>query len=653
MGAIFLFVAVVSGGAGDAGAQTVTTISVQAQSSLLQLNQETTVEIRFADVKGSRAPLRTSVHLTITLTALEDPALAKRIGDWRSVGNLDGESLALRNNRIVGGRALPNEANVLQGELARGQSSLTIRIRSERAGTLRLSVEGPGMMPGIAVVNVQGPSRIAVAINPSLVRAKRDVRLELTLLDYQGKAVSAINDMPITLTVTTMERLTDAQRTAASTTRSLGDSLLVLAKSPGTARLAGAFPRGRDRVSLRLRIDFTGVVRIFAEGVGLATGSTLISTIAQIAPSPGHEIGPQFAFFRQPAFVFPALWSASGAAGRLRIAKIDSAAQGSGPIGSHEFSVVLDPDSSGRTVPPTVDLEIKIDAVSSGKVRPTIEPSSLFIRANNIVSDRAEISYVCRGDVKLIARADSVGVEPSRGAEFSFAPQRHAAMLKVDSAPDQEVANGLRPITLTVTVWDACGATLSSQAESVDMGDRRVNFDYRSDLRFDGGEPTLAIPAGVAVATKKVFSSHRVTQLPVIATSADANGVEVTGQTSVTFYFPFWEFLAAILGGAIWPALSANWKERMALVGTAKGAVIGAVTFGAALYGAMATSEANLGALSVRLVSLPTDSWLAAAILGFIGCSLISGVTLAARKLLSLKSDDAPADDLPNPPGAA
>lgn len=652
IGALLIFAALLLAVVDDAWSQTVTRISVNPQTSLLQPNQETAVEIRFMDVKGGHGPVTEAVHLTITLTLLEDASLAKRTGDWRRVGNLDGESLVLKNSRVINGKTLPNVANVIQGGLSAGQSSLRIKIGSERAGTLRLSVEGAGMIPGLAIINVQGPSRIAVAINPSLVRAKKEVRLDLTLLDYQGIPAGAINDLPVRVTVTTMERLTDARQRTVQKARTLDNALLVLAKSPDTARLAGVFPKGRDRVSLRLRADFVGVIRIFVEGNGLATGSMLISTIAQAAQSPGPEIAPQFAFFRQPAAAFPALWTSANATGRLRIAKIDSETLPNGPVASHEFSVVLEPDPSGRIVLPQDNLEVKIEIVNPGKVSPAIEPSSLIIRANNTTSERASVSYVCRGDVKLVARAAIAEVEPSRGVEFSFAPQRHAAVLKVDSSPDQEVANGLRPITLTVTVWDACGAILSGKAESVDMGDRRINFDYRSDLRFDGGEPTLAIPADVASASKKVFSSRRVEQLPVIASSADSNGVEITGQTSVSFYFPLWEFLAAIFGGAVWPALSSSWKERTAFVETAKGAVIGIVTFGAALYGAIATSETNLGALSVRLVSLPTDSWLAAAILGFIGYSLISGVTLAVRKILPQKTGSAPADDPPNPPDA-
>lgn len=629
----------------NAFAQTSTRISVNSQANLLLLNQETSVEIKLTDLRGNSVLPREGAYLTITVSVLDDLASAKKNGEWRKVNSLVGESLVLKASRDG---ATTNDANVLQGPFPSRQNSFTFRFRSERAGKLRLSAEGSGMITGSAEINVQGPSRIGITINQSTVRARTEATVELALLDYQWRPAQAPTDLKMTVTATTFERLSDAQRAGEKPVSRLENALLALPQNPATVRLSGLFPKGRDRVKLRLRADFAGVIRIFCEGYGLATGSAMVATVAMTVRPALNRDEQMVASFFQPVSFLPAAWQQPQVRGKLQIARIDSATSTNRAVRERQFQVVFVPDADSEVKVPPADL--KVDFAFSygneGKVKATIEPSPLIIHANTVQSEMATLYYACKGEVNLIARTELPDVRSSLTTEFDFSPNRHAAILTLNASPSEGVANGLRPITLTATTWDTCGAQIRTADESLDMGGRIVQFEYEGHgfINFEGGEKTLKIPAEKSWESKKIFSTQPIDKQPIKAKTFNINDNEIRDEAIVSFYLPAKEFAASVLGGFLF-SLVLQWLKQLATTNTPQirslaerkkarlqtilelviGAFMGAITFGGFFFGAMITDEASLGSLKIKLLSLPTDNWMAALILGFIGAFLTLG----------------------------
>lgn len=88
--------------------------------------------------------------------------------------------------------------------------------------------------------------------------------------------------------------------------------------------------------------------------------------------------------------------------------------------------------------------------------------------------------------------------------------------------------------------------------------------------------------------------------------------------TPIRFSFPWFQLLCATLGGAVFPLL---WRQTKTQVLT--GLVLGAVFFGLALFGAIASDPQNLGTFSMTVAKLPTENFFASFILGLIGSVLI------------------------------
>ncbi|MBK8316660.1 MAG: hypothetical protein IPL01_22665 [Acidobacteria bacterium] len=76
-------------------------------------------------------------------------------------------------------------------------------------------------------------------------------------------------------------------------------------------------------MKLRLRADFTGVIRIFCEGYGFTTGSAIVATIAMNKPPLFNRDERTIAALFRPANFLPAVWQQPSIRGKLQIAKID------------------------------------------------------------------------------------------------------------------------------------------------------------------------------------------------------------------------------------------------------------------------------------------------------------------------------------------
>ncbi|MBK8316659.1 MAG: hypothetical protein IPL01_22660, partial [Acidobacteria bacterium] len=123
-----------------------------------------------------------------------------------------------------------NQADILQGPFPSRQSSLSFKFRSERAGKLRLIIEGTGMIRICCGQRARTKPHRDKS-QPSAVRVRSEATVELTLLDYQWRPAQAPKDIKFIITATTYERLIEAQGLVAKPVSNLDNSLLLLPQS--------------------------------------------------------------------------------------------------------------------------------------------------------------------------------------------------------------------------------------------------------------------------------------------------------------------------------------------------------------------------------------------------------------------------------------
>ena len=596
-------------------------LSVVSPNADIPLNQETPVEIRFLDARGNHVPATADLNVTITASVSGDLIAARRSVSPQSVRSLDGAGIVLPRSA---------EHAVTQGYFPAGYKSVWVKFRAERGGPIKLIAEGAGMLAGHGTINVQGPCWIAVKVNSPKVSPKKDVTITITLLDYHKKETAPPNDFSLTVTATMLGGLGETRSLGGlarlyqpQQNRSLEGQTLALTRG-GTAKLTGIFPKNANRVTLRFRSDLTGVIRVFVEGAGLNAGFAPVSVAQQSqeawpSSKPAWSLLPAF-FTTQPVMRTPALWQpCAPRQARLEIKLVDETARGD----FNQFFVVL-VDSAGKSVNATCDIPISLGIPDELRKTVSLTQTQDTIRAGSYFSSIVEIESKCNEQVRLSARTQADGVSSSSKV-IPFKPQRRATSLKLSPSPRQEVANGLAPIYLTVTALDSCGSAISMKDEGKEEV-RPVIFDFPHSLRFDGGQPALPIPADKSSGTIKIYSSRPVSEMPVVARSSNVLGewIESGGEgAKVSFTFPFLELICAMLGGCLLP-LIALWKKRN-WTELVKGAVTGAVTYGAAMFGAIATGTAAWGALVVKMTSFPADSAFGAGIVGLFGYGLVTG----------------------------
>lgn len=632
--ALLMFTLLAIGAAAQAPAQgSRLSVTPLLSSGTASINKDTSVEIKFLDPRGNQTSAPANIKLTLTATLLNDLSAAKRVAQWQTKAQLDKSGVLI---------AKASDASVVQGEFPAGAKSIWVSVKSERGGVVRVFAEAEGLITGNATINVQGPSKLAIATNPASISRSTSAKVEISLLDFRGTKIKADADYQLTVTATLLSsysEMTQATSQANSaiqqtvrfktvlSARSLEGQTLALAKGQQWAKVSGTFQKDKDKVSLTFRSAVPGTIRLYVEAPGLVTAGL---PVAVALNQPQHlSDGPMNLFgfdLRQPKLI-PAFWQpptvAPAETPKPSRLKIEGYNVNDEIKDFYRFKVfLLDQNELPIKATQEIPVNLKIGGTVKGKVEFTQQ--SVSIPAGSSVSLPVELKSNCHPNVDLVIESQVSGIA-SDHLELSFNPPRRATRLNVITSPGRQIASGLNAINLSVTAFNDCGDVITAQDENLGAG-RSVFFTYDRYLNFDKDDPVLFIPSDKSSDVKKVYSSHSVEQMEVTATDQSS---QVQGKTPVTFYFPWRELFAAMLGGLIWPLIAA--LPKFDVKGLIRGGFSGIVMFGLALFGAIVTEQAKLGELTVNLLRLPVSSWFPAAIMGFIGYSMLQGtLSLAA-----------------------
>ncbi len=604
-------------------------------------NQEIWTEIRFLDARGNHVPAPANFKVILTATVLSDLIAAKRGAEWQSKGSLDKAKIILPKNK---------DAIVLQGNFPVGWKSCWVGVKSERAGAIRLFAEGEMIITGNAVINVRGPNKLAIAVNPTSIRLSSYARVEISLLDYRGSAVNADADYNLTVTATALGSLNQAKRVpetqqflrSYSFPRSLDGQLIFLPKGETTAKVTGLIQSNKSKITLRFKSDVPGAVRLYVEGDGLFPAGMPVAVIGDYSllrseDSSKENFSVKIVERLMPVQLIPAVWQPGGVtptpppnqpAFPLKL-KIEGYNVNEEVKDTFRFKVFLY-DRNDQPVNAPVDIPITLK-LSDATGKAELSLMSLMIPEGKSLNEKpVEVKSSCDKELIVVAetRTDRVN---SANERLNFNPPRRATTLDVQTAPARQVASGWNAINLRVSALNDCGEPILAEDENLGAG-RPIAFTFERALRFENDNDTLIIPAGSFSEAKKVFSSD---SGDYKITATDQSNRQVSWMGDISFYFPWIEFISAIVGGLLWPLISHLPKLLWKTI--AQGAVSGAIGFGLALFGAIVTEQAKLGDLTINLLRLPMTSWLPAGIMGFVGYLLISGaltIPQLAKKIL-------------------
>ncbi|MBL8187603.1 MAG: hypothetical protein JNK38_06325 [Acidobacteria bacterium] len=602
------------------------------------INQGTSVEIKFLDPRGYQTPAPANIKLTLTATVLNDLNAAKRVAQWQTKSPLDRSGILLDKT---------SEAAVVQGEFPAGASNIWISVKSERGGVVRVFAEAEGLISGNAAINVQGPSRLAIATTPTSISRSSSAKVEISLLDFRGAKVKADADYQLTVTATLLGSFSEVTQAMSATavqqtnrykallySRSLEGQTLMLARNQQWANVTGKFPKDKDKVTLTFRSYVPGTVRLYVEAAGLVTAGLPVAVAVNLPESsaepPANDALDFFSFAPKVPKLIPAWQPAVPAPAPVETPKpsrlkIEGYNVNEVIRDSYRFKVFL-LDQNDLPIKAAEEVPLKLSFGGSVKGKVEFTQPSVSIPAGSSSSPPVELKSSCHPNINLIATSQVPGIAADN-LELNFNPPRRATRLGLITSPGRQIASGLNAISLSVTAFNDCGDVITAQEENLGAG-RSVFFTYDRYLNFDKDDPTLFIPADKASDVKKVFSSHSVEQMEITGTDQIS---QVQGKAPVTFYFPWRELFSAMLGGLIWPLIAA--LPKFDVKGLVRGGFSGIVMFGLALFGAIVTEQAKLGELTVNLLRLPVSSWFPAAIMGFIGYSMLEGA-LALKAVL-------------------
>jgi len=587
-------------------------------------NQEIWTEIKFLDSHGNLVAAPANINVTITATVLNDLAASKKDAQWQTKSLLDKARIVLPKDK---------DAVVVRGNFPAGWRSVWVSVKSERGGSIKVFAEGERVITGSGAINVRGPNKLGISVNPTSIPVSNYATVEVSLLDYKGSTVAADSDYNLTITATALVSLNQAERApqtqqylrSLSYRRSLDGQVLILPRGETTTKLTGLIQKNKSKVTLRFKSEFSGTVRLYVQGDGLFPAGIPVAVTAKYSQLRPKDSSKQFALKLNRARMMPALWQPDGTptptpaqpAFPLKL-KIEGYNVSEEVKDTYRFKIFLfDQNDQPVNAPEDVDVALTLsDAVGKAELSST---SLLIPKGKSLNEKPVEVKSSC--DRELIVKAETqAGRVNSVSERVNFNPARRATTLDVQAAPTRQVASGWNSINLRVSALNDCGEPIRAEEENLGAG-RPIAFSFEQALRFDGDNDTLVIPAGSFSEAKKVFSSD---SGDYKITATDQSNRQVSWMGEVSFYFPWVEFISAIVGGLLWPLISALPKLLWKII--AQGAVSGAIGFGLALFGAIVTEQAKLGDLTINLLRLPMTSWLPAGIMGFVGYLLIAGV---------------------------
>lgn len=448
--------------------------------------------------------------------------------------------------------------------------------------------------------------------------------IDIELQTFAGKKVNAARDLPIRITITTLETLAQARAALGSptpdrATTSLDGARLALPPKSSVVQQSGVFPRGEGDIQVEVTLHQPGLVRVFVEADGVASGATIVA-VGRPKMSPASRAEPD-----EPRLIFASLQPTRLHSHRLKVIDVGNDVWRSQDGFSNDFMVQLETlDGVPTTLSTPLTVIMEVTKGTARFVRP-----QLRIPAGEVLSESAELRSKRGGEVTLRANAASNTVAPS-DYPFAFATVPYAAKLQVVPSWPSALANGSSPIYLTIKAIEtpdgAPPRVMTASREGLGAA-RPVSLRFENGTCWfvdtaktptpEGGQGTgritdVVIPADAQMASVAVYCSRPASALKVVAEAFNAVNEPIEGSATVRFSLPWGQLFAAIVGAIVLPAFRR--QGARAFVAAAVGAIVYIFLF----VGAVTTANLSLGAIAISLTKLPTENEWAAFALGMV-----------------------------------
>jgi hypothetical protein len=454
-------------------------------------------------------------------------------------------------------------------------------------------------------------------------------QVNVVLLDQSGNRVDAPQNFQATITLTTMESLDQAKQLLArrAANKQMArqaavsrDRKIVLARGQQASQITIVHRQGEEDEIIHVLSYETGRLHVFVESPGVATGETAIvvlgskTTASNLHGTPGLPT--------DGVMLMPVLWQGNDPARlKLEISPAKPFIQTAAGEQIAYFRVELKSVEDNEYIGAPEDIRV-ILSVDEGNAR--FEPDTLLIpRGDANTREQSALRTRPGGHITISAGARRTAAFKIASAKRSheFSPGTHSTSLAVSKQRESAFANGLDEIELRV---EALQGERAITPEEEGMEERIIFFTLLGDaegVRFENNISQVHIAKGQHSAAIKLFSTRPVEDLKVVAKSRNGLREEITSEGNllpVKFSFPWLQLLCAMIGGAIFPLLLKQNRWKLA-----QGIALGAVFFGLALFGAIASDPQNIGSISVSLAKLPTENFFASLVLGFLSVTLL------------------------------
>jgi hypothetical protein len=489
---------------------------------------------------------------------------------------------------------------------------------------------------------------LAIAPASATLTLGSPLSLKITMLNAAGKPVPAGSDTSLRLTLTTLRSLRELNSRGAGTSQApargantLDQRTISLAPQQLFSRLEGVLPRGRSDVTVKVLSQQTGQIRLFAESSNLSPGEAVLIVVGKSAqlnayawsdpgPGTGHEI-----------VLEPVVWRPRASAPAQARMKLELNAPGvpariDGNRWVADFSVALKSVADSRYLAAPEQIRIMLK-VLSGSAK--FDQEEVRIETGQASSEPFCLRSGPGGQIKLEAAQIQTGALRIDGHQipFEFARGTVAShlVLRVIDAP--ALANNLAAITVEVRALQEGPDKTPSvvRAEDESLLERVVSFstDRGFGIRFDGGSNKVTIPQNQEFGEIKLFSSLPAKDLKLSAQSTNGLGQPIYGDVRVSFEVPLRPILCAILGGLLWGVCMHFLRKAAWLPSLIRGGVGGFLIYVVLFFGALMVSYADLTGLPLDLAKLPSQSSLAAVVIGLLGAGPAASLLESTARL--------------------
>jgi hypothetical protein len=511
----------------------------------------------------------------------------------------------------------------------------------------QLPAQSPAQSPVQSVARSSGRINITARSGSRTIYAGTSIELDVELQDTRGQPIAAAQDQTMVITVTTLESLDSARKKLAAERAqppplprplSLAGRVITLASGKEAVQVSGIFPRSQKKITLRVIPRVAGKIRVFAEYGNFLPGNLLIPALpvrkAQLdrrEPLNRIVLSPALVPASQPPQPNVEMYL------ELEDSGLDPIIDEQGDLIAR-FDVTL--NANGFPFAAPEDLTVALRVVKGRAGFDAREVTIKRGRAANTPQETARLRSRTGGEVELqavVLAPSTLGIKPDQRL-YVFMIDKAAKRLQVAPSSPTAMANGLDAITLTVTAFDKDDRIIRAEHEG--LGERTVSFrlDAGIGFSFTDNNPQLRIPKDQDSGSITLVARRPVTDLKVFAESRSGWGDIVKGDAVVSYVLPLWQLLWAILGGVTLPLLGMLIvKKSKPLISQRTqhvlfGALWGFLLFVLAFFGALGFSTLNFSGLPVLVTKLPTESSIAAYLLGMLGGGLPLGYSAFKRR---------------------